>query len=109
MSCLTDVPTKKAVAIGVVLVALLILMTVAMCTAGSPGSSLFQSSTMASGMQPIGSPDPGQLVAFGQNSLTLPMGVTLVGKGYVDALVPGSPAERAGLQVGDIINRINGR
>ena len=109
MSCLTGISTKKSVVVGGVLVVLLILMAVAMCTAGSTGSSLLSSSAVTPGMQTMVNPDPGQLVAFGQNGLTLPMGVTLVGKGYVDVLVPGSPAERAGLQVGDIINRINGR
>ena len=47
-----------------------------------------------------------QAVAF---SLTLPMGVTLEGKGTVVSVEPGSAAERAGIQVGDRINRINGR
>ena len=47
-----------------------------------------------------------QLFAF---SLPLPMGVTLEGKGTVVSVEPGSAAERAGLQVGDRINRINGR
>lgn len=109
MTCLTDVSSKKAITVGVVLVALLVLMVVAMCTGGSGGSSLLANHAVASGMQPMVNPDPSQLVAFGQNELTLPMGVTLVGKGYVEVLVPGSPAARAGLQVGDIINRINGR
>jgi len=47
-----------------------------------------------------------QLFAF---SLPLPMGVTLEGKGTVVSVEPGSTAERAGIQVGDRINRINGR
>ena len=47
-----------------------------------------------------------QLFAF---SLPLPMGVTLEGKGTVVSVEPGSAAERAGIQVGDRINRINGR
>ena len=42
-------------------------------------------------------------------SLPLPMGVTLEGKGTVVSVEPGSAAERAGIQVGDRINRINGR
>jgi len=47
-----------------------------------------------------------QLFAF---SLPLPMGVTLEGKGTVVSVEPGSAADRAGIQVGDLINRINGR
>jgi len=47
-----------------------------------------------------------QLFAF---SIPLPMGVTLEGKGTVVSIVPGSAADRAGIQVGDRINRINGR
>jgi C-terminal processing protease CtpA/Prc len=47
-----------------------------------------------------------QLFAF---SLSLPMGVILEGKGTVVSVEPGSPADRAGIQVGDRINRINGR
>ena len=47
-----------------------------------------------------------QVFAF---SLPLPMGVTLEGKGTVVSVEPGSAAERAGIQVGDRINRINGR
>jgi S1-C subfamily serine protease len=47
-----------------------------------------------------------QLFAF---SLPLPMGVTLEGKGTVVSVEPGSTAERAGIQVGDLINQINGR
>ncbi len=50
-----------------------------------------------------------QLVAGRSNSLTLPMGVTLVGKGTVTSVVPGSKAERAGIRIGDLINRINGK
>jgi predicted metalloprotease with PDZ domain len=42
-------------------------------------------------------------------SLPLPMGVTLEGKGTVVSVEPGSAADRAGIQVGDLINRINGR
>ena len=42
-------------------------------------------------------------------SLPLPMGVTLEGKGTVVSVETGSAAERAGIQVGDRINRINGR
>ena len=42
-------------------------------------------------------------------SLPLPMGVTLEGKGTVVSVEPGSAAERAGIQGGDRINRINGR
>lgn len=52
------------------------------------------------------------LVAASQSfafSLSLPMGVTLEGKGTVVSVEPGSAAERAGIQVGDRINRINGR
>jgi C-terminal processing protease CtpA/Prc len=37
------------------------------------------------------------------------MGVSLEGKGTVVSIEPGSAAERAGIQVGDRINRINGR
>jgi C-terminal processing protease CtpA/Prc len=47
-----------------------------------------------------------ELFAF---SLPLSMGVTLEGKGTVVSVEPGSAAERAGIQVGDRINRINGR
>jgi S1-C subfamily serine protease len=47
-----------------------------------------------------------QLFAF---SLPLPMGVTLEGKGTVVSIVPNSAADRAGIKVGDRINRINGR
>ena len=47
-----------------------------------------------------------QLFAF---SLPLPMGVTLEGKGTVVSVESGSAADRAGIQVGDRINRINGR
>jgi len=47
-----------------------------------------------------------QLFAF---SLPLPMGVILEGKGTVVSVEPGSAAERAGIQVGDRINRVNGR
>jgi len=50
---------------------------------------------------------PGQFVA--QNNITLPIGVTLGGKGTVLSVEPGSRAEAAGIQVGDIINRINGK
>jgi S1-C subfamily serine protease len=42
-------------------------------------------------------------------SLSLPMGVTLEGKGTVVSVIPGSAADQAGIQVGDRINRINGR
>lgn len=42
-------------------------------------------------------------------SLNLPIGVTLVGRGTVVSVVPGSSAARAGIQVGDVINRINGQ
>jgi C-terminal processing protease CtpA/Prc len=54
------------------------------------------------GLLTISSP----LFAF---SLSLPMGVTLEGKGSVVSVEPGSAADRAGIQVGDRINRINGR
>jgi len=47
-----------------------------------------------------------QLFAF---FLRLPMGVTLEGKGTVVSVEPGSAADRAGIQAGDRINRINGR
>ena len=47
-----------------------------------------------------------QVFAF---SLPLPMGVTLEGKGTVVSIVPNSAADRAGIKVGDRINRINGR
>ena len=49
----------------------------------------------------------GQIVA--QNTIKLAIGVTLGGKGTVMSVDPGSPAQAAGLQVGDVINRINGR
>ncbi|MBI4763216.1 MAG: PDZ domain-containing protein [Deltaproteobacteria bacterium] len=49
---------------------------------------------------------PFPLFAF---SLPLPMGVTLEGKGTVVSVEPGSAADRAGIQLGDRINRINGR
>lgn len=49
-----------------------------------------------------------QQVAFQSNSLTLPIGVTLAGRGEVISIEPGSAAQRAGLQIGDRINRING-
>ena len=104
-----EISTKKAVVVGVAGLTLVALMAVAICTAGSRNNHLPVNSGVVSGMQPMMSPDPGQLAAFQQNGLTLPMGVTLVGRGTVDSLVPGSPAERAGIQVGDIINRINGR
>lgn len=52
--------------------------------------------------------NPIQLAALPSNCLTLQIGVKLVGKGEVIEVMPGSPAERAGIQVGDIINRING-
>lgn len=52
---------------------------------------------------------PWQLAALQANTLTLPMGVVLEGKGTVVSVEPGSPAERAGIQPGDLINRINGR
>jgi C-terminal processing protease CtpA/Prc len=42
-------------------------------------------------------------------SLSLPMGVTLEGQGTVISVEPGSAADHAGIQVGDRINRINGR
>jgi len=50
---------------------------------------------------------PVQQVA--SNTLTLPMGVSLAGKGTVLWVTPGSSADLAGIQVGDVINRINGR
>ncbi len=50
-----------------------------------------------------------QPVAARGNGLKLPMGVTLVGKGMITEIVPGSKAFRAGLQIGDVINRINGK
>ncbi|MBF0252450.1 MAG: hypothetical protein HQL29_01410 [Candidatus Omnitrophica bacterium] len=52
---------------------------------------------------------PGQFVAMQSGGLDLPIGVTLVGKGMVSALVPGSQADMAGIRVGDVINRINGK
>ena len=36
-------------------------------------------------------------------------GPTASGKGTVASVEPGSPADRAGIQKGDLINRINGR
>lgn len=42
-------------------------------------------------------------------SLNLPIGVSLVGRGTVASVVPGSQAARAGIQAGDLINRINGQ
>ena len=50
-----------------------------------------------------------QPVALQSNTLTLPIGVTLAGRGSVISLEPGSPAACAGIQAGDIINRINGK
>jgi len=50
-----------------------------------------------------------QNIAMPSNSLKLAMGVTLVGKGKVVSVTPGSKAQRAGIQVGDVINRINGK
>jgi len=52
---------------------------------------------------------PMQLAALQLNTLTMSMGVVLEGKGTVVSVEPGSPAERAGIQPGDLINRINGR
>lgn len=52
---------------------------------------------------------PCQQVAFPSNCLTLQIGVTLAGRGEVIDIVPGSPAARAGIMTGDVINRINGR
>jgi PDZ domain-containing protein len=51
----------------------------------------------------------GQFAAMQSNGLKLPMGVTLVGKGMVTQVVPGSKAARAGITTGDVINRINGK
>ena len=42
-------------------------------------------------------------------TLALSMGVTLGGKGTVLSVEPGSAAQLAGIQAGDVINRINGR
>ena len=68
--------------------------------------------------------DAVQPVALTQGSLVLPMGVSLVpmtraiaqsqgirysSGGYVASVAAGSPAERAGLAPGDVINRINGQ
>lgn len=50
-----------------------------------------------------------QTAAFQSSSLRLPIGVTLQGRGTVMAVDPGSPAQRAGIQIGDVINRINGQ
>ena len=104
-----EISTKKAVVVGAALTAIVALMVVAICTAGAKNNSLPMGPGIVSGMQPMMNSGPGQLAAFQQNGLTLPMGVMLVGRGTVDSLVPGSPAKRAGIQVGDIINRINGR
>ena len=52
---------------------------------------------------------PLQRAAWQSKTWTLPMGVVLEGKGTVVSVVPGSAAERAGIQPGDLINRINGR
>ena len=68
--------------------------------------------------------DSFQPVALAQGPLVLPMGVSLVpmtraiaqaqgipysSGGYVASVAPESPAWRAGLAPGDIINRINGQ
>lgn len=50
-----------------------------------------------------------QPAGFQSNSLHLAMGVTLQGRGTVVAVEPGSPAAQAGIQIGDVINRINGQ
>ena len=60
-------------------------------------------------MMPMAQSSPFQLAALQSNTLALPMGVVLEGKGTVISVEPGSPAERAGIQPGDLINRINGR
>ena len=72
----------------------------------SPGCPRAQlgASVPQAGAVPVAVP-----VAFQSGSLTLPMGVTLAGRGTVVSVEPGSMADRAGIQVGDLINRINGR
>ncbi|MBF0330815.1 MAG: hypothetical protein HQL17_02675 [Candidatus Omnitrophica bacterium] len=52
---------------------------------------------------------PMQQVALPAGTITLAMGVVLEGKGTVVTVERGSAAERAGIQPGDLINRINGR
>jgi membrane-associated protease RseP (regulator of RpoE activity) len=102
----------RSIATGVILILLGAVMIMAMWNSSQRSISLPVPADpgFAPAAPPYAvNPDPGQLAAFGQSSLTLPMGVTLVGKGYVDSIVSGSPAAQAGVQVGDIINRINGR
>ncbi|MBF0217659.1 MAG: PDZ domain-containing protein [Candidatus Omnitrophica bacterium] len=98
----------KAVAAGVVIAAVIIAFGI-FTPRSEKGAvplrniepDLFMVGTASSGAM--------QTVAFANNTITLPMGVTLEGKGSVTELVPGSSAERAGICVGDVINRVNGR
>jgi len=98
--------SKSVMAIGFLIV-LGLLVVGAMCNYKFPSKSVAFDSFDS--MEPTARSAPEQLAAFQQNTLTLPMGVTLVGKGYVEAVAPGSQADRAGIQIGDVINRINGR
>lgn len=66
----------------------------------------YQQPMVYQGMPSVNSMQP---AAFQSNTLRLAMGVTLEGRGTVIAVEPGSSAERAGIQTGDLINRINGQ
>ena len=98
--------SKSVISIGVLIV-LGLLVVGAMCNYKFPTKSVAFDSMES--IEPKVMNAPEQLAAFQQNALALPMGVTLTGKGYVETVTPGSQAERAGIQVGDVINRINGR
>jgi hypothetical protein len=69
------------------------------------------SNTVRPGMNPAYPyyPPFNQAQQVALNTLTLPFGVSLAGKGTVVSVDPGSPADQAGIQAGDLINRINGR